>query len=199
MNEMDRKERRYLDRAYQREVQGLFDPMAIPDHRQGRYKPTGESEQKRVEQWYDAYGNIYVSGGTQMAIMSAMLKEYQKQNEGLKAVILDLETRYSRTVKEYPNPKVIHHMIDGTTVVIWEDGTKTMVKKRDTDSYDPYAATAQAFLKKIYGSTTNAKRILHDISQVHVKSKKEKKREAKEKKRLAQMKNGRMRYLNNFP
>lgn len=177
MNEMDRKERRYLDRACQREVQGLFDPMVTPDYGQVRYKPTVESERKRVEYRYDAHGNIYESIGTQMAIMSAMLKEYRRKNEELKAVILDLETRYSKTVKEYPNPKVIHHMIDGTTVVIWEDGTKTMVKKRDVDSYDPYAATAQAFLKKLYGSTSRAKKIISDVSKIHVKSKKEKKKE----------------------
>lgn len=38
------------------------------------------------------------------------------------------------------------------TVVIWEDGTKTVVKCAEDDDFDPETGVSMCYMKKIYGS-----------------------------------------------
>ena len=52
------------------------------------------------------------------------------------------------------------------TIVLWEDGTKTIVSLRDGDQADCYAAFCQAVVKKIFGSTGRAKKILDEKAVV---------------------------------
>lgn len=49
-------------------------------------------------------------------------------------------------------------------IVFWLDGTKTVVKKMDTDPNDIYSAVAQALAKKIYGSTTQFHKMVDDTT-----------------------------------
>lgn len=44
---------------------------------------------------------------------------------------------------------------DPITVVFWEDGTKTIVKRDNRDTYDPEKALAMAFAKKALGNKGN--------------------------------------------
>lgn len=44
------------------------------------------------------------------------------------------------------------------THIMWEDGTKTSVKRSADTPDDPYGAFAQAVLKKMFGSTAHAKK-----------------------------------------
>ena len=53
--------------------------------------------------------------------------------------------------------KIIHS--GRCTIVIWEDGSKTIVKQSADDDWDEYAAFCAAFCKKIFGSTSAVKRI----------------------------------------
>ena len=46
------------------------------------------------------------------------------------------------------------------TIVFWDDGTKTIVKRSADTQDDPYAAFCAALAKKVYGSNTAVKRIL---------------------------------------
>ena len=46
------------------------------------------------------------------------------------------------------------------TIVIWEDGTKTIVSCGEGDQYDEYAGFCAAIIKKIFGSTSKAKKIM---------------------------------------
>lgn len=46
------------------------------------------------------------------------------------------------------------------TIVIWEDGTKTIVGCADGQEYDEYAGFCAALAKKIFGSTSAAKRAM---------------------------------------
>lgn len=39
------------------------------------------------------------------------------------------------------------------TIVLWEDGTKTVVKTQGDDTYDPEKGLAMAICKKLYGNT----------------------------------------------
>ena len=49
--------------------------------------------------------------------------------------------------------RVIHH--DPATIVYWLDGTKTVVKAQDGDTYDPEKGLAMAICKKALGNKGN--------------------------------------------
>ena len=48
------------------------------------------------------------------------------------------------------------------TIVFWEDGTKTIVKRGDDEENSPYHAFTAAVCKKIFGSNSATKKILKD-------------------------------------
>lgn len=53
--------------------------------------------------------------------------------------------------------RIIYH--NPATIVFWEDGTKTVVKCMEGQQYEKYAGFCAALAKKIYGSTSKAKKI----------------------------------------
>lgn len=57
------------------------------------------------------------------------------------------------------------------TIVIWNDGTKTIVRKSKFDREDDYAAVAQAIVKKIYGGTNAFHNLVNKKYEVHVSKK----------------------------
>ena len=58
-------------------------------------------------------------------------------------------------------PKVSRIIRNGpATIVFWNDGTKTVVKKAENSYDDPYAAFCAALAKKVYGSNSAVKKIL---------------------------------------
>lgn len=48
------------------------------------------------------------------------------------------------------------------TIVFWEDGTKTIVKRGDDEEDSPYHAFTAAVCKKIFGSNSAIKKVLRD-------------------------------------
>lgn len=50
------------------------------------------------------------------------------------------------------------------TIILWKDGTKTMVGCMLGDTYDYYAGFCAAVTKKIFGSTANAQRLMGEKS-----------------------------------
>ena len=52
--------------------------------------------------------------------------------------------------------KVIHN--DPATIIIWSDGSKTVVKCRPGEKYEPYWGFCAAVCKKIFGSGKAVKR-----------------------------------------
>lgn len=58
------------------------------------------------------------------------------------------------TVKEQTNPFAIKDVIfnDPATIVLWEDGTKTVVKIQNDEEYDPEKGLAMAIAKKALGN-----------------------------------------------
>lgn len=46
------------------------------------------------------------------------------------------------------------------TIVFWTDGTKTIVKLQACDQDDIYAAFTAALAKKVFGSTSKARKIM---------------------------------------
>lgn len=51
------------------------------------------------------------------------------------------------------------------TIVFWEDGTKTVVKKMPGDKDDIYAAFCAAFTKKYFGSNEKVKAVVDSLTQ----------------------------------
>ena len=51
------------------------------------------------------------------------------------------------------------------TIVLWADGTKTIVSCGAGDTYDYYAGFCAAVVKKLFGSTTHAKKVLGEVVQ----------------------------------
>ena len=47
------------------------------------------------------------------------------------------------------------------TIILWKDGTKTIVTCGEGDTYDPYVGFCVAVIKKMFGSTSKVKRILN--------------------------------------
>ena len=48
------------------------------------------------------------------------------------------------------------------TIIIWADGTKTIVSCSEGDTYDEYAGFCAAIAKKICGCTANVKKIINN-------------------------------------
>ena len=73
-----------------------------------------------------------------------------------------------------PMPKkVIYDSEAGVTVVMWNDGEKTIVRASEGETLDIYDAFCAAFCKRAYGTNSALKRELNKI--LVVKEKKEKK------------------------
>lgn len=60
-------------------------------------------------------------------------------------------------IEKTPIPTKVH--FSGThTIVIWDDGTKTIVKCSNNDIYDPEKGLAMAFCKKMFGNDNSFKK-----------------------------------------
>lgn len=53
------------------------------------------------------------------------------------------------------------------TIVLWADNTKTIVSCGEADSYDYYSGFCAAVVKKLFGSTTHAKKVLGASIQIN--------------------------------
>ena len=87
-------------------------------------------------------------------------------------------TNYYRggfTQRYIPTPKkIIVNEDSKVTVVMWDDNTKTIVKCSEADQYDPYAAYCAAFAKKCYGTNSQLKKIIKNLTVIQEKKKKNK-------------------------
>lgn len=60
--------------------------------------------------------------------------------------------------------KIIFNENYQVTVVLWEDGTKTIVRCAENTTPDPYAAYCAAFAKKCYGSNSKLKKTIEKLT-----------------------------------
>lgn len=68
----------------------------------------------------------------------------------------DIITTQMYVQKSITIKKVIFN--DPATIVIWADGTKTVVKKSEDDIWDPEKGLAMAIVKRYFGSTSFIKK-----------------------------------------
>ena len=74
----------------------------------------------------------------------------------LKEVFGVVPTKKSK--QEVPAIKrIVYH--DPATIVFWQDGTKTVVKCMDGEPFEKYAGFCAALAKKVFGSTSKAKKV----------------------------------------
>lgn len=59
--------------------------------------------------------------------------------------------------------KIMHN--GPATIVFWKDGTKTVVRLKEGDKYDPYAAFTAAVAKRLYGKTMKISEIVDRYSK----------------------------------
>ena len=79
------------------------------------------------------------------------------------------------TQRYIPTPKkIIINEDSKVTVVMWYDNTKTIVKCSEADQYDPYAAYCAAFAKKCYGTNSQLKKTIKNLTVIQEKKKKDK-------------------------
>lgn len=64
-----------------------------------------------------------------------------------------------------PQPKKVIFNGDAT-IVIWKDGTKTVVKRSENDESDWRIAIVWCIMKKIFGSYTNADKYIKQFSRL---------------------------------
>lgn len=66
--------------------------------------------------------------------------------------------------KPYPKPKKVYYAeTSGVTVVLWKDGTKTIVRAAEGDAHDAYLGYCAALAKKIHGTNSALKRDLEKV------------------------------------
>ena len=75
----------------------------------------------------------------------------------------DLPRPYFKEEKEIPKKYIINRKV---TVLIWEDGSKTIIRKSEDDRHDPIKAFLWAFFEKKSGLTrTKANQYLRKIEE----------------------------------
>lgn len=78
-------------------------------------------------------------------------------------IISNPSTEKKKSAK-YPMPKrVIADAEAGVTVVLWDDGEKTIVRASEGETPDIYDAFCAAFCKRVYGTNSALKRELNKI------------------------------------
>lgn len=68
---------------------------------------------------------------------------------------------------QLPFPDVKRVIYNGPkTIILWADGTKTIVSCGEDESYDHYTGFCAAVVKKLFGSTSHAKKVLGRVIQI---------------------------------
>ena len=73
--------------------------------------------------------------------------------EGLRSEIMSARPTYTKAVNPFEIDRVIFN--DPATIVFWKDGTKTVVKCQENDTYSPESGLAIAIAKKALGNKGN--------------------------------------------
>lgn len=79
------------------------------------------------------------------------------------------------TVRELPTPTPTKVIYNGNkTIVLWDDGDKTIVSCGDDEEFDNYTGFLAALAKKLYGSTSRAKKMVRRVTDDQRKPKPQK-------------------------
>lgn len=73
--------------------------------------------------------------------------------------------KHETKINQYGFEKIIQN--GSAVIVFWTDKTKTVVKLKEDDQYDIYAAVAQALAKKIYGCNSVFHKMVDKVTEDH--------------------------------
>jgi hypothetical protein len=67
-------------------------------------------------------------------------------------------------------PGMIDRVIfnDPATIILWKDGSKTVVKRSDDDIWDPEKGFCMAIIKKLYGHTSFIKKFMEPEEEMSI-------------------------------
>ena len=67
-------------------------------------------------------------------------------------------------------PGMIDRVIfnDPATIILWKDGSKTVVKRSEDDIWDPEKGFCMAIIKKLYGRTSFIKRFMEPEEEMQI-------------------------------
>ena len=73
-----------------------------------------------------------------------------------------LATAFNQAQLRIDIPSMIDRVIfnNPATIIIWKDGSKTIVKKSEDDQWDPEKGFCMAIIKKLYGHTSFMKKYI---------------------------------------
>ena len=86
--------------------------------------------------------------------------ELENRINGVRSTLISTEKALMRERKKYDVDKIIFN--PPATVVIWKDGTKTIVKCGEDEVFDHEVGVAMCFMKKIFGSRSAFKRTVKE-------------------------------------
>lgn len=90
------------------------------------------------------------------------IKDIENTKKEINTMGMDFSHKFT------PRPKkIIYNESKGVTVVLWEDGTKTIVKCSENNQRDLYNAYCAAFAKKCYGTNSALKREIDKLTVYH--------------------------------
>lgn len=107
-----------------------------------------EERRKRMEEFYKEFDLNVTSLYPQLMIASdKMLDEWAKKQI----------PKANPKPESKPKHPIVEKAIfnDPATIVFWKDGTKTVVKAQNGETYDPEKGLAMAFSKKMFGNEGN--------------------------------------------
>lgn len=99
--------------------------------------------------------------------------DYTKFDVGLTKAVCDWSNSNSKKSGRYPWGLEIENVIfnDPATIVFWKDGTKTVVKCQEGDTFDPEKGLAMAMCKKMLGNKGNFNEVFKKwMPEINVKT-----------------------------
>lgn len=130
-----------------------YELVKIPEQ---RYSPTTQQIKDDINSIFGLPMTILLNA-EQEAYINEDIRRTQEMMDAVGKMIHEKEER-----KMSMTPKKI--MRNGpATIIFWEDGTKTVVKKMPGDKDDIYAAFCAAFAKKHFGSNEKVKAVVDSL------------------------------------
>lgn len=143
------------------------------------YKPSLRSCTDRSETQFNAknlvkVGHVTHEGEITMGLRSGKtylteIGKCKNKDNGFDSVIYQMEKERKfaeRGTNEMKNVDVKKIIFNGPkTIVLWSDGTKTIVSmSKDEAKFDPEAAFCAAYTKKMFGTNSKIKRVIAEMS-----------------------------------
>lgn len=93
-------------------------------------------------------------------LVAASAQDLRQRLEYARIARAEAERKLANERKKYDTDKIIFN--PPATVVIWKDGTKTIVKCGEDEVFDHEVGVAMCFMKKIFGSRSAFKRTVKE-------------------------------------